>query len=76
MAESLATQFLHSDLEVDCPACEYLIWVMWAEVVAQIAVTCPCCRARIWLRDAEGSMQNAGQVIEQQIEQALKGLWK
>jgi hypothetical protein len=76
MAESLATQFLHGDLEVDCPACEYLIWVTWAEVVVRTAVTCSCCRTRIWLGDADGSMQNAGQIIEQQIEQALKGLWQ
>lgn len=76
MAESLATQFLHSDVEVDCPACQYPIWVTWAEIVVQAVVRCPCCRIQIQLRDAEGSMQNAGQIIEQEINQALKGLWK
>jgi hypothetical protein len=74
VTESLATQFLHSDLEVDCPACRYPIWVTWTEVIAQAAVLCPCCRTRAWLRDVEGSMQNAGKIIEQQIDQALKGL--
>jgi hypothetical protein len=76
MGESLATQLLHGDLEVDCPQWEYPIWVQYAEVVAQAAVLCPCCRTRIWLRDAEGSAQNAGDVIEQQINQTLKDLFK
>jgi hypothetical protein len=76
MGKSLATQLLHSDLEVDCPQCGYLIWVQYAEVVAQAAVLCPCCRTRIWLSDAEGSVQNAGDVIEQQVNQALKDLFR
>jgi hypothetical protein len=76
MGESLATQLLHSDFEVECPECGYPIWVQYAEVGAQAAVLCPCCRTRIWLRDAEGSMQNAGDVIEQQINQALKDLFE
>jgi hypothetical protein len=76
MAEALETQLLHDDLEVDCPECEYPIWVTGAEVVAQAAVTCPCCRARTWVIDADGTFQNAGRVIEQQINQALKGLWQ
>ena len=76
MAETLETQFLRADLEVDCPGCEYPVWVTGAEVVAQAAVTCPCCRARTWILDADGSFQNAGRVIEQQINQALKDLWQ
>jgi hypothetical protein len=76
MAASLATQFLHSDLELDCPVCEYPVWVTWAEIVVQLAVLCPCCRARIQLSDDEGSMQNAGLVVEQEINRALKGLWE
>jgi hypothetical protein len=76
MGESLTTQLLHGDLDVDCPQCEYPVWVQYAEVVAQAAVLCPCCRTRIWLRDAEGSMQNAGDVIEKQINQALKDLFE
>jgi hypothetical protein len=74
MAESLATQFLHSDLEVECPACQYPIWVPWAEIVVQAAVLCPCCRARTQLSDAEGDMQNAARVVERQINDVLKGL--
>ena len=73
---SLATQLLHSDLEVECPDCQYLIWVTWAEVVVQLAVRCPCCRAYVQLTDAEGSMQNAGRVVEQEISRILKGLWE
>jgi hypothetical protein len=76
VAESLGTQFLRSDIDVDCPECGYPIWVRYAEIVVQTAVRCPCCRIQIWLGDAEGGMQTAGDVVEQQIEQALKGLWK
>jgi len=67
---------LHSDLEVDCPECQYPIWVTWAEVVVQLTVRCPCCRAAVQLTDAEGSMQNAGRVVEQEISRILKGLWE
>jgi|ERR1022692_840362 ribosomal protein S27E len=74
--ESLATQFLHTDLDVTCPACRYPVWVRYSEIVAQAAVLCPCCRGRIWLRDAQGSAQTAGDVIERQAEEMLKGLWK
>jgi hypothetical protein len=75
MGGSLATQLLHSDLELSCPRCKYPIWIRYAEVVAQTAVLCPCCRIRIWLRDADGSAQNAGDVIEEQINQALRGFF-
>ncbi|MFJ6054641.1 hypothetical protein [Streptomyces sp. NPDC092307] len=76
MAESLATQMLRSDLEADCPFCGYLVWIRYSEVVAQTAVTCPCCHARIWLVDETGSARNAGAVIERQIAQALKGMFR
>jgi hypothetical protein len=75
MGESLATQLLHSDLEVNCPGCEYPVWITYAEMVVQTAVLCPCCRVRIWLRDVDGSVQNIGDVIEQQLNRALKGLF-
>jgi hypothetical protein len=76
VAESLGSQFLHSDVEVPCPECGYLIWIRYAEIVVQTAVWCPCCRIRIWLRDAEGGMQTIGDAIERQFEQTLKDLWK
>jgi hypothetical protein len=76
VSESLATQLLHSHIEAACPKCQYPVWVQYAEVVAQSAVLCPCCRTRIWLRDAAGSAQNAGDVIEQQIKQAVKDVFK
>jgi hypothetical protein len=76
MGESLATQLLRSDVEVACPNCGYPVWVWYAEVVVQTAVLCPCCRIRIWLHDAGRSAQNLGDVIEQQINQALKGFSK
>jgi ribosomal protein S27E len=74
--KSLGEQFLRGDLDVDCPACGYPVWVLYSEIVAQTAVLCPCCRDRIWLRDAAGSAQTAGDVVEGQIEQMLKELWK
>jgi hypothetical protein len=75
VTESLATQFLHSDVEEDCPACGYPIWVSWAEIVVQAVVRCPCCRIKIQLRDADGSVQNAGRIAEQMINEALKGMF-
>jgi hypothetical protein len=74
VTESLATQFLRSDLEVGCPACQYPIWVTWAEIVVQAAILCPCCRTHIQLVDAAGSMQNAAHAVEREINQVLKRL--
>jgi uncharacterized Zn-finger protein len=73
VAESLETQFLHADREVECPTCEYPSWVIWAEIAAQAIILCPCCRTRVRLVDAEGSAQNAARAVEQQIDQFLKG---
>lgn len=73
---SLATQMLHSDIEVPCPNCEYAIWVRLVEVVVQAAVLCPACRLRIWLHDADGSMHNIPGGIESALERATKGLFK
>lgn len=75
MSGSLATQLLGAAMEVDCPTCGYPVWVRYSEVVAQAAVICPCCFTRIWLVDEAGSAQNAGDIIEQRITQALKGLF-
>jgi transposase len=52
------------------------MWVRYLEVVAQTAMICPCCHAHIWLVDEAGSAQNAGDVVQQQIVQALKGLFR
>jgi hypothetical protein len=76
MADALDTQLLHADLEVDCPGCEYPIWITGGEIVAQAAVTCPSCRIRIWLIDDAGAFQNAGREVERHIEQALKEMWQ
>lgn len=72
VTRSLAADLLHSDLEVDCPTCQYPIWVTWAEIIAQAAVLCPCCRTRVWFRDAAGSAQNAVHVTGR-IDQTLEG---
>ena len=76
VVESLSTQVLDADIEVPCPACQYPIWALFAEVVAQTAVLCPCCRCRVWLRDADGSMQTAGDAIARQIDEVFKGLFE
>lgn len=74
--ESLAEQFIHSDLEIECPVCGYRVWITYAEIVAQTEIRCPCCRTRVWLRDSEGSAQTAGSLIERQIEDLLRNLWR
>ncbi|OUC93013.1 hypothetical protein [Streptomyces swartbergensis] len=74
--ESITTQLLNADLETACPSCGYLMWVRYSEVVAQTAVICPCCFTQIWLVDETGSAQNAGDAIQQQITQAMKGLFR
>jgi len=53
---SLATQTLHSDIEVPCPQCGYPLWVLWAEIVVQTAVRCPACRCQ--------DLQRGGQRFE------------
>jgi len=73
VSKSLETQFLHADREVECPACQYPIWVIWAEISVQALVLCPCCRTRVHLVDAEGSAQEAARAVERQINQMLKG---
>ncbi len=75
MTGSLATQLMHSDFDVPCPACSYPVWIRWSEAVVQTAVLCPCCRIRIWLIDTNGGMQTVGDVIERQFDEALKGLY-
>jgi len=74
MAKSLSTQLLGVETEIPCPGCGYPLWVLLAEVTAQALVLCPCCRRRVWLRDADGSTQIAGDMIQRQIEQAFKGM--
>jgi hypothetical protein len=74
VAEALETLLLHADLEVKCPKCEYPNWVTGAEFAAQAAVTCPCCRTRCWMSDANGRFRHFGRDIQQQIDQASRGL--
>ncbi len=74
MGESLATQLLRADLEVSCNQCGYPMWIRYSEVAAQATVTCPRCFIQIRLVDDTGSAHNAGEVVDQEIAQALKGL--
>lgn len=64
------------DIEADCPACGYPMWVRRYEIVAQISVLCPCCRTTIRLVDADGSVQDIDRRIERQIEQMLDDVFK
>ena len=73
--DDLATQFLHSDLEVDCPVCSYPVWVRYSEVVCEAAVLCPCCRTTIKLIDERGAAATAADVVEEVMQQAFKGLF-
>jgi hypothetical protein len=50
--------------------------VRWSEIVVQATVLCPCCRIRLGLIDDRGGMQNAGNDVERQITDALKGLFQ
>ena len=76
VTDSLGAQFLRGDLDLPCPNCEYPFWVTGVDVVAQVIVLCPCCRGRVRLVDSDGSMQNAAQVVEQAINEALRGLFE
>ena len=73
--DDLATQFLHSDLEVDCPVCSYPVWVRYSEVVCEAAVLCRCCRTTIKLIDERGKATTAADVVEEAMQQAFKGLF-
>lgn len=72
---SLMDQFLHSDLDVDCPGCTYPVWVRYSELVVGATVICPCCRLRVRLVNERGSAVTEVEKMESAIEQALKGLF-
>jgi len=77
VAGSATGNLLVMDREFPCPRCGYAIWIQYAEIVAQAAVLCPCCRTRVLLRDAAGSVQLAGEVMQraqERLARALKGL--
>lgn len=73
VSPSLASQLLHDDHEIGCPECGYPVWIRFSEVIAQCTMTCPCCRLRLHLIDADGKIQNLGDILERQIDRALKG---
>lgn len=72
--ENLSTQWLHSDVDLDCPNCHFTFWVRMSEIIVQTVVLCPCCRIRVHLQDDHGGMSLAGRTIENLIADALKGL--
>jgi uncharacterized paraquat-inducible protein A len=73
---SVSVQVLHSSHEVECPGCDYPIWVQWSELVAQETIRCPCCRIMVRFVDQDGRAQTLGADLERQLDQALKGLFR
>ncbi len=74
MTESLETQMLHWDFDVECPRCDFPFWVRMSEVVAQTTVMCPCCHCHVRLVDARGSAATAPAVVSGQINSMLSDL--
>lgn len=73
-SESLETQMLRGDLEIDCPRCGYNLWVRISEVVAQVRVLCPCCHIGITLVDSRGSFATAGRTIQSALNKMFQQL--
>jgi hypothetical protein len=65
---------LDSDIDVECPNCEYPLWVRLVEVVARCAVVCPVCRCQVWLHDADGSVQNAATDVQNAMDDLMRTL--
>lgn len=66
------------DLDVGCPRCGHPFWVRTVEVVVGNTVVCPCCRVKVHLVDADGSVHNAGEEIQQatkELDQTLRNLF-
>jgi len=72
---SLSREFMSHTLDVPCPGCGYLVWVIMAEIVSGSMVICPCCRAGIRLVDQTGSVQVAGAQMQAAVE-ALGDVFK
>lgn len=70
--DDLATQFLHMDVDANCPLCGYSMWLRMSEIIAQVTVQCPCCRAEIRLIDDHGNSATAGSRLEGRLRDALK----
>ena len=69
---SFRSGVIDSDIDVPCPNCEYPIWVRLVEVVAHCVVVCPVCRWQIRLNDAEGSVENVADDIENAMEDLMR----
>lgn len=74
MSGSFKSALMDTDLEAECPVCDYPVWIRLVEVVAGCAVFCPACRTRIWLKDADGSVQNAGDAIDDAMNELMRAL--
>jgi len=72
---SLSREFMTHTLDVPCPVCGYLVWVIMAEIVSGSMVICPCCRVGIRLVDQTGSIQVAAAQMQAAIE-ALGDVFK
>jgi hypothetical protein len=68
MMASLGRDIMRHALDVPCPTCGYLVWVIWAEIVTGSTVTCPCCRVGIRLVDETGSAQVAVARMQEAVQ--------
>ena len=72
---SLSREVMRHTLDVPCPGCGYLVWVIMAEIVSGSMVICPCCRVGIHLVDQTGSVQVAAAQMQAAVE-ALGDVFK
>ena len=72
---SFSREFMSHTLDLPCPVCGYLVWVIMAEIVSGSMVICPCCRVGIRLVDQTGSVQVAAAQMQAAVE-ALGDVFK
>jgi hypothetical protein len=65
---SLSREFMSHTLDVPCPGCGYLVWVVMAEIVSGSMLICPCCRVGIRLVDETGSVQVAATAMQEAVD--------
>lgn len=75
MSETIESQVLRLDVDVECPRCGYPFWVRMSEVVVQLVVLCPCCHCRVHLVDDRGSAATAGAALACEVDSLLSDLF-
>jgi hypothetical protein len=72
---TLGREVMRHAVDVPCPGCGYLVWVIMAEIVSGSMVICPCCRVGSRLVDQTGSVQVAAAAMQEAV-QALADVFK